>query len=428
MTESETGRSTPRRGIWAWALFDWANSPFTTVIITFVFATYFAKAIVGSDAEGQSLWGYTASISGLFIAVLSPILGAIADVGGRRKPWIAVFTAICVVGSAALWWATPERASISYAMFWVVIATVGFEFGVVFNNAMLPDLVHDSKVGRWSGWAWSIGYAGGLVALIIALAVRSQAEALGLDTSTNEDLRLVGPLVALWLAVFSLPMFLFTPDKPSTRLSTRAAVIGGLRLYWKTLRHLRHYGNLSRFLVARMIYADGMATIFAIGGTYAQGAFDMSFDQVIIFGIVLNVSAGLGALAFSWVDDWLGSRTTILVSVAGLIASALAAALVENVTLFWIAGAVLGIFVGPAQSASRTMMARIAPREMFTEFFGLYALTGKATAFLGPLIVGIVTAASGEQRLGMMTVVAFFIVGGALMLGVTETRAEAYRE
>ncbi|MEO0459557.1 MAG: MFS transporter [Myxococcota bacterium] len=429
MKNDRQSTSAPKRSLWGWALYDWANSPFTTVIITFVFSTYFARSVVGDETQGQSLWGYTNAISGLAIAIGSPIFGAVADVGGRRKPWIAVFTLVCALGSCALWFVTPERSSIPLAMVWVVLATIGFEFGIVFNNAMLPDLVDEKRLGRWSGWAWGLGYAGGLVALLIALFafVQTDTPLFGLDNSSTEQqhIRVVGPLVGIWFLLFVWPLFVFTPDRPSTKIGASEAVRLGLKTVRQTLAELPRYKNLARFLVARMIYADGLATVFAIGGTYAAGVFGMSFTQVIYFGLLLNITAGIGAACFAWVDDWIGSKKTILISIVGLAASALLAVLATEVTLFWIAGAALGVFVGPAQSASRSMMARLAPREMMTEFFGLYALTGKATAFLGPIIVAVVTDATDNQRSGMVVILAFFLVGGWLLRGVREERTQA---
>lgn len=417
--------------LWGWALYDWANSPFTTVIITFVFSAYFQQAIVGEEARGQALWGYTSAIAGILIAIGSPIFGAIADVGGRRKPWILVFSALCAAGSIALWWAAPGTESIAYTMAVVVVATVGFEFGIVFNNAMLPDLVDEKRLGRWSGWAWGLGYLGGLVAMLIALWLFVKPiggfewvnPALGLDEDAK-NIRVVGPLVGVWFLLFLWPLFVFTPDRPSAGLAAGEAIRLGFRTIGHTLGHLPRYRNLTLFLIARMIYADGLATVFAIGGVYAAGVFGMELSEVIMFGLLLNVTAGLGAAAFAFLDDKIGSKKTILVSLVGLVLSAALAVVATDVTLFWIAGATLGIFVGPAQSASRSMMARIAPKAMMTEFFGLYALTGKATAFLGPVLVALLTDATQNQRSGMVVILSFFVVGGLLLLRVKEERTE----
>jgi len=417
---------TSKKGMWGWALYDWANSPYTTVIITFVFGAYFAQGIVGDEIRGQELWGYAASIAGVFIALGSPIFGAIADAGGPRKPWIAAFTGICIVGSGMLWYAEPDPSFIHWALFWVVVSTVGFEFGVVFNNAMLPDLVTEDRLGRWSGWAWGLGYIGGLSAMIVALFGFVQAETplFGLDKGSAEHVRVVGPLVALWFLVFVWPMFLWTPDRVKTSASLGSKVSTGFAQLGQTLKTLPQHRNVLRFLIARMIYADGLATMFAFGGIYAAGTFGMELTEVITFGIILNVTSGIGAICFAWIDDWIGSKKTIVISLVGLIATAFAVIIVEDIAWFWVWGSLLGIFVGPSQAASRSLMARLAPEGRSTEYFGLYALTGKATAFLGPLLVGIVTASMASQRWGLAVVLAFFVVGLALLITVRDPRFE----
>jgi UMF1 family MFS transporter len=408
-----------------WALYDWANSPYTTLIITFVFSAYFSRGIVGDETRGTELWGYATSMAGLLVAVLAPILGAIADAGGRRKPWLVLFTALCASGSALLWFATPTPARAAWAAAWLVVATVGFEFGIVFVNAMLPDLVEPARLGRWSGWAWGLGYFGGLAALVVALVgfVDAGEPWLGLDRQAAEHVRIVGPLAGVWLVVFSIPLFLLTPDRPPATEPLGRRVSRGLRALGATLRQARRHGNVVRFLVARMIYTDGLATVFAFGGIYAAGTFDMELGEVIAFGILLNVTSGLGAIGFGWVDDWLGSKRTIQLAIIGLIVTGFGAVLADSKLEFRVWGALLGLFVGPAQAASRSLMARLAPAELVTEFFGLYALTGKATAFLGPLLVSVVTAATRSQRWGLATVFVFFVIGFALLWGVREAAA-----
>jgi UMF1 family MFS transporter len=407
----------------SWAFYDWANSPFTTIIITFVFSAYFSQGIVGDEVRGAALWGYAIGASGVLIALLSPVFGAIADEGGRRKPGLAIFTGTCIVGSAMLWFAEPSSEFAVYAMIWVVIANLGFEFGIVFNNAILPDLVAPSRLGRWSGWAWGLGYFGGLFALVVALFafVQTDQPLFGLDKGKAEHIRIVGPLVAVWFALFVWPLFVFTPDRPTAGLGPARAIARGLRRLGVTLKGLRSQGNLARFLIARMIYNDGLVTVFAFGGIYAAGTFGMELAEVITFGIVLNVTAGLGAVGFAWIDDWLGSRRTVLLSLLGLLVTASGAILVRDVTWFWIWGSALGIFVGPAQAASRSLMARLSPPGGATEFFGLYAITGKATAFVGPTLVAALTGAFASQRAGLATVLVFFLAGFVLMLTVRET-------
>jgi len=413
-----------KKGLAAWCLYDWANSAFPTVITTFVFAAYFAKGVAADEVTGTSQWGYALSLSGLAIALAAPVLGAIADQSGRRKPWIALFTLIAALASAALWQVTPETRSVTLALTLVAAANFAFEMGMVFYNAMLPDLASKARIGRWSGWAWGLGYAGGLVCLALVLVGFVQAEApwFGLDKEGAEHLRATGPFVGLWMAVFAVPLLLFTPDRKATALSMAAAMRQGLAALAATLRNLRHYRDAAWFLAARMIYTDGLNTLFAFGGIYAAGTFGMDFQELILFGIAMNVTAGLGAVAFSWADDKLGAKWTITVAVVALIGLGSAVLVVEGKTLFWIFGVPLGLFVGPAQAASRSMMARLAPAELRTEFFGLYALSGKATAFLGPALVALVTDMFQSQRAGMATVVVFFLVGVAMLRKVPDVR------
>ena len=411
-----------RRGRLSWALFDWADAPFTTLIITFVFPPYFVAAIVRDDAWGQALWGYTIAASGLLIAVLAPPLGAIADAGGRRKPWIFAFTLLCMLASSLLWFARPDRSAVGWAIACVVTANLCFEFAIMFTNAMLPDIVPKAHLGRFSGWAWGLGYIGGLAALAVALLffISPEAPALGLDRQQAENVRAIGPLVAIWFALFAWPLLLFTPDRTSRGLPAAVAIKKGLRALRRTLADLPKQRDVARFLLAHMIYADGLSTLFAFGGVYAAGTFEMSLSEIVRFGVALNIAAGLGAFAFGWVDDWIGSRRTVALALAGLIAAGTAAVLAPDRAWIWAAGCALGLFVGPAQASSRSLMARLCPHDRETEFFGLFALSRKATNFIGPSGVAAVTNATGSQRMGIAILIGFFVLGLILLLSVHE--------
>jgi len=412
----------PRLGQISWALYDWANSAFSAVIVTFVFATYFSQGIATDSVSGTAQWGWAMTASGIAIAVISPILGAIADAGGRRKPWLLVFTGVTVIGCLLLWYAKPDPGFVVFALVVVAIANLTFEVAGVFYNAMLPELVSRDYIGRLSGWAWGLGYAGGLACLILALFAFIQTETplFGLDQDAAEHVRITGPLVGLWFAVFSLPLFLFTPDRQSKGLAAGEAVRQGLDQLRRTFANLRRYRAILHFLIARMIYTDGLNTLFAFGGIYAAGTFGMSTAEVIQFGILLNVTAGLGALGFAWVDDRIGAKRTILIALVGLFACGTVAVIATSTLAFWIAGGLLGIFVGPTQAASRSLMARMAPPEIRTEMFGLYALTGKITAYIGPFLLGTVTYWTGSQRWGIATILAFFVIGGLLLWPLKE--------
>ena len=410
------------RGAFSWCLFDWANSPFPTVVVTFVFAAYFTEGIVGDSVRGTALWGNALALSGLAIAFLGPILGAFADAHGQRKPWLLVASAITVVACGLLWTAEPQSAYVVHTLVLVVVANTAFELGMVFYNAMLPELVSRDRLGRLSGWAWGLGYAGGLVCLVVALfgLVRAEPPPFGLDPDNAEPVRAVAVLVSIWFIVFAWPLFAFVPDGKAHPF--RKPLRKGWRQLRRTLGALRGHATIVRFLIARMFFIDGLNTLFAFGGIFAAGTFGMTLTEVLYFGVALNVTAGVGAFAFAWVDDWLGAKRTLIICLCGLLIAGIAALLAPTVEWFWGAGLIVGIFIGPTQSASRSLMARLTPRKQATEMFGLFALSGRVTAFAGPALVGWVTLAMDSQRWGMATIYVFFVVGLILLLPLKDEK------
>jgi len=406
--------------LFSWAMYDWANSAFFAVIQTFVFATYFLQSVAENETLGSTLWGNTIGAAGLVIAICAPFVGAIADQLGRRKPWIGWFSLLCILATAALWFVAPSQDYTVLALVLIFIGTVGSEFAIIFYNAMLPDLASEERMGRWSGWSWGLGYAGGLACLVVALFVFVDVSnpPFGLDKASAEHVRATFLLVAVWYALFSVPMFLFTSDRPRTDLKLKAAARSGWSQLKESIRNVRKFKYIVRFLVARMIFIDALATVFAFGGIYAAGTFDLGERDVLIFGIGLNVTAGIGAALFAWLDDLMGSRTTMLLALVGLIVTTTGVLLVTGLSWFWVFGLLLGIFVGPVQAASRTYMARVSPPDLQNQMFGLMALSGKVTAFLGPLLVGWLTYAAGSQRIGMSVIVVLFMIGFALLYTV----------
>ena len=420
-------RAQPRRTLAAWAMFDWANSAFATLVVTFVYSTYFTTAIAADEVTGTAQWSRAVGLSGVLVAVLAPPLGALADRSGRRMACLGVCTLVCCVASVGLTGVHPDwvwAGLIALSLF--VVANVAFELSTVFYNAFLPELVPAERVGRLSGWAWGLGYAGGLLSLVLALAVLAREQPLfGISTEAGFNYRAVCLLAAGWFALFSLPLFVFAPRRPSGGAIHELPLhprMGAYRELRHTFGRLRHYPDITRLLAARLLYNDGLVTIFAFGGIYAAGTFGMSLPEVIQFGIALNVTAGIGAGVFGFVDDRLGGKRTILVTLIALTVFSLLAVWAPNVGWLWLAGLSLGLFVGPNQSASRTLMSRFVPEQHSTAFFGLFAFSGKITTFAGPLLLGIVTQATGSQRLGVATVVGFFVVGGLLLLTVDERR------
>ena len=366
--------------------------------------------------------------AGVAIAVLGPILGAIADRAGRRKPWMALFTLVTVLFTAALWWVRPDPADAAFALACVVIATVSFELANVFYNASLPGLVPARLLGRVSGWGWGIGYFGGLACLVLALVgfVQAPAPLFGLfgmawaDWGPQANVRATALLAAAWYGLFALPYFLWVPDEPSTGHGLLRAAREGVAALAATLRGVRRHRQVVRFLVASAFYRDGINTITAFGGLFAAGSFGMSFEEILVFAIALNVVAGTGAIGFAWMDDRAGAKPVILVALAGMTACGVPLLLATERLWFWVFALGLGLFFGPAQAAGRSMMARLAPPGMAGEMFGLYGLTGRFVGFFGPLLFGLATQAFASQRAGMATVLAFFVIGFGLMLAVRE--------
>jgi len=413
---------TTKRSVFYWCLFDWANSSFPTVIGTFVFSVYFARAIFGEETAGSAVWGYALSFSGLVVALISPVVGAVADNTGRLKPWLFIFVLATIGPTALLWFALPDPAFIVFALAMVIAGSVMFELATVFYNALLPSIAPRHMMGRVSGWGWGLGYFGGLACLGLCLVgfVQPDTPWFGVGRDEAAHIRATAVVVAVWFLVFSLPLFLFTRDKPPTGLGIRQAVGKGLATLLATLRAVRSYGQVVRFLIASALYRDGLSTLFAVGGLYAAGTFGLSFEQILVFAIGLNITAGLGAGAFAWIDDLFGSKRTILIALAGLSVTGIPILLIEDQNMFIALALVLGIFVGPAQAASRTLMARLSPADMETEFFGLYALTGRAVAIVGPFAFAVATDVFDSQRFGMATILFWFVIGGVILLTVRE--------
>ena len=320
-----------------------------------------------------------------------------------------------------LYFAMPGE--VMKALTWFVIANIGFELGGVFYNAYLPEIAPENKIGRVSGYGWSFGYVGGLLCLVIALIgfVNPEIPWFGFSKVAGENIRATNILVAVWFGIFSLPMILILKTKPKGKYTTsKFNFLSGINELVHTFREIKKYKQVVKFLLARMIYNDGLVTIFAFGGIYAAGTFGFSFEEIMIFGIVLNVTAGIGAFIFGFLDDKLGGILTIQITLICLIAAGLMAIFAQSKLFFWIAGIIVGIFSGPNQAASRSLMGRFTPRSRENEFYGFFAFSGKMTAFIGPLCLGILTVLFDSQRAGVSIVVVLFVVGFFLLKSVDE--------
>ena len=414
-----------RKEIWSWCFYDFGNSAFTTLVITFIYSTYFTKAIAENEIDGTYLWSQAIAITAVIVSLLSPILGAIADKGGYRKIFLTLTTYMSIGATALLFF--PIKGQILFALILVVIANVNFELGGVFYNAYLPEIVSRKKIGRISGIGWGAGYLGGLLAMLIAMVgfVSPDVPWFGLDIDTGEHIRATNILVAAWFFIFTLPAILYLKEKKVESANRIGIVVlNSIQALKKTFQEIKIYKNTVRFLISRLIYNDGLVTIFAFGAIYASGTFGFTFNEIMIFGIVLNIAAGSGAFLMGYIDDVIGGKLTIQISLIGLMIAVLLAVFANSKLLFWVSGIIVGFFAGPNQSASRSLMGRLTPPDKINEFYGFFAFSGKLTSFLGPMLLGIFTKYFSSQRYGVAVVFIFFFVGFLLMRNVNEPDAD----
>ena len=456
MTESTA--VTPRSrllGQIGWALYQLAGSPYFVIINIFVFSAYFQKNVVGESVQGQVIWGYTQATAGVLIALCSPFLGAIADAYGPRKPGILLFSAIALPAMLALWFVTPGHMWLGIGA--IIVAAVTMEIAAVYHNAMLTSVAGEGRVGFMSGLAYSMDYVGSVLLFIVWLNL----PALGVLTLFDGVFvheRLSGPLSAIWLIVFSIPLVLFTHDRPHSGLSLGGALRQGLGQLARTVSEAGHFRNIAVFLVTRAIYADGMSAVFAFLAGYLSGIFGWETSKIGIFALIVLTVPVFTSFMSGWIDDKIGSKRTIQIGLTAFTLAVLGSiSTTPNEYLFFfpvtdalraqqlpfvgpmmsafgfsvfpeqlsLAFSMLGgAFVGPVLASSRTMVARIAPHEMISEIYGLYTLTGKATAFAAPFLVAVVTAATHNQRAGFAVILVFLVLGLAGLSQVREERAE----
>ncbi len=426
-----------KKGIFSWMLFDWAAQPYHTVLITFIFAPYFVSQVASNSVDGQAIWGFAMGIGGIFIAILAPFLGAMADVTGPRKPWIALFSLFVVGGASLLWLAVPGGvAPINLILIAFVIGLIGIEFSTVFTNSMMPALVPREDLGKLSGSGWALGYIGGIVALIIVLALMAAdpitgktlvgiSPMLGLDASQFEGERATGPLTAIWFLLFIIPLFLFTPDIKK-REGQGQAVKKALVTLWHTIRELPKRGSYFAFLITSMFYRDGLNGLFTFGGIYAAGVLEMSITQIGIFGIIAGIAGAIGAFIGGRMDAKFGPKAVVFTSCWLLIIACtiIVSTTPENILfivpvtsastpiiVFYLAGSLIGASGGSLQAASRTLLVDQVEKDETTKAFGLYALTGRATSFLAPMAIGYVTLISQDQRIGITPIIVLLLLG-----------------
>ena len=398
------------------SLYDFANQPFTTIIITFLYAPYFADVICASEnVNGIGLWSLGISITAVFVAFFSPIIGAISDTGGFRKFFFVLSTWICIIATGCLYFF--KEGDVYSALVYVIIANIGFELGSVICNSYLPEIADKKNIGKISGFAWGLGFLGGLISLVILFSLMILLPMIFINVIDLElkIVRVSTIIVAVWFAIFSVPAFFLVREKKSEKL-TKKHINQSFSSIINTFHDIRKYKKIIRFLVARLFYNDALITIFALGGAYAIETLDFSLTETLVLGIVLNVFACFGSFFFGKLEDSRGAKWCIEISIITLffaVSLAFIAPYFTNIligkAIFWFAGILIGIMTGPSQSCSRSLMARLTPEEKTNEFFGFYAFTGKATSFLGPFLFALLSIYS--PQMGLLVVVLFFLIG-----------------
>ena len=395
-----------KKTVLSYAAYDWAASPLPTLHATFVFAVYFTTVIMPEG--GTVAWAWMTALAGIAVAIIAPFSGMIADRYGWRKKSLFVLTVMAIVAGALLWLVQPENRFIALALGLSAVLIFATELSFVFYNALLPKVANAKTIGRVSGLAWGFGYIGAILSLGLVLGglILPEIPPFGLDADRAEHIRITMPLAAIWLALFVIPFFLYVPEgKPDPAAQN-------LRQTWQLIRQTP---GMLRFLITRMIYADGLVTLFAFGGIFAANVFGLNQTDVLIFAIVTNLTAGIGAIIGGWADDHFGAIKTIRASLVALIIIGAVIMLASDPIMFWVMGSLLGFFIGPLQSASRSHLARIAPKDKEAQVFSFMMLTGKSTAFVGPFLYGLVVLMTGQDRFGMAVVLAL-LIGGLLLL------------
>ncbi len=448
-------------GYLSWTFGQGARDPYYILVVIYIFFPYFSNTVVGDPVRGQALLGYNNALSGVVLALLAPLLGAIADRNGRRKPWVAGSVIGMVIGACLLWYVLPGGGGLGVYPTLALLIAIGILFSIseVFHNAMLPSIAPARKVGVISGIAFALGNVGGLALMLFVLIAFSlpgesdwswvpAAPLFGIDQSLHEHDRIVGPLAAVWMLLLTLPLLLFTPDGVGSSLGVRQAARQGLKDVFETLRALPRYRNIAIYLGSRMFFIDGMVGVMTFGGVYASGTFHWDTTTLLIFGLCTSGSAMIGAYVGGLIDDRVGSKRSLKLAIG--LSSLILVLLIsyERDTIFYfipvgtepvwsfpyfrslpelayfITNQFFAFFFVTGLSSSRTLMARLSPPEMATQFFGLFALSGTVTAFLAPLVVGTFTDWFDSQRAGMASLIVLMALGYVGLLFVQEEQSQ----
>jgi len=402
--------------VFNFALYDFANSAFTTIIITFIFATYFAKQIAPNPILGQSYWGWTIGITGLLVALIGPLIGSFADKKNCTEFFIKLFTIICIILTSFLWFAKPSEKYLLYTLLVVASANFFYELSLIFYNSILKRISNSNNLGKSSGFSFALGYIGGILILIICIKVFIDNEVLpfGLSKENSENIRATSIVVALWYLIFSIPFLFSLKKKIKNKIERSSNNIKKIKnLFWD-----KGLNNLGKFLLARMLYADGLNAIIVMGGIFAVGVFNLEIKDLLVLSVLMNITAFIGAIIGGYANDKFSSKSVIIFSLLGLIFSSAIILFIKTKIFFLIFASINGLFIGPIQSASRVFITKSIDENNQASGFGLFALSGKLTSFIGPLLVSTLTYISNSQRIGFSAAIILLLIGLLILLKV----------
>ena len=398
------------------ALYDFANSAFTTIVITFIFSTYFAKEIAPNPVLGQSYWGWTIGITGIIVAIIGPLLGSFADKKNYTEFFIKIFTIICISLTCLLWFSKPSEKYLLYTLLIVGLANIFYELSLIFYNSILKKISETKNLGKSSGFSFALGYLGGIIVLIICITIFIDNDTLpfGLSKENSENVRATSIVVALWYLIFAIP-FLFNLKKINNNKIQKTA---NNTKKFKELIWDKGLNNIGKFLLARMLYADGLNAIIVMGGIFAVGVFNLEIKDLLVLSVLMNITAFIGAIIGGYANDRFSSKNVIIFSLIGLILSSSIILFLQSKIIFLIFASINGFFIGPVQSASRVFMTKSIDENNQASGFGLFALSGKLTSFIGPLLVSTITFISNSQKIGFSSAIVLLLIGLIILLKV----------
>jgi MFS transporter, UMF1 family len=395
--------------VFVWTLFDFANTSFSIIVVTFLYAVYFKKTVAGNEAIGDLYWSISTSIAMIITAFISPVLGAIADYSAGKKRFLLFFTLLCILGTSSLYFIEPGQ--IFWGIFLFVLANVGFEAGLVFYDAFLPEITSPKNYGRVSGYGFGMGYLGSLATLAIVFPFIE-------DSMIKETF----PVAASFFLIFSLPLFFFLKETRNKVERTESFAAIGFSRVWATLTHLQYHKNLAIFLLAYFFYIEGVNTVIFFSGNYASTTLGYTEMELLVFFIVVQTTAILGSVVLGILADKIGQKKTIVISLFMWLLTVALAYFIYDKTGFYVVGLIAGAAMGSCQSASRSLMSKLTPPEKKTEFFGFYSFFGKSSAVIGPLVFGLVSFISGNQRIAIISIAFFFLFGLLILIKVRDPK------